>query len=259
MLKLGGSLITDKSKQETLRRADLERLAKEIHEARSSGKFKLVVGHGGGGFPHRPAREYGTAKGFTSEKSAKGIALAADAAARLNRIVVKALVDAGENAVSFQPSAMMVTEKTEISGGFYDSMQIALEKGILPVHYGDVGFDRAQGCCIISTEKILGFLAGKFPAKRIIIAGIEDGVWADFPQNTELIGEITHANFQKVKKSLKGSASVDVTGGMLTKVGQMLAQAKRNGTETIIVNGAVPGRVRDALLGRKVRGTVIRA
>ena len=259
MLKLGGSLITDKSKLETLRKDDLARLAKEIHEAKTQGKFKLIVGHGGGSFPHRPAHEYGTAQGFTGRESAKGVALVADAAARLNRLVVKALINAEENAVSFQPSALMVSKKGDIEDGFSKPIEIALDMGILPVPYGDICFDTAQGCAIISTEKIIDFLSSKFPAKRIVIAGIEDGVWEDFPKNTKLVEEITPKNFEKVKLSLQGSANIDVTGGMLSKVEQMLELAMDTGTQTIIVNGKVPGRVRDALLGKKVRGTVIRA
>lgn len=257
LVKLGGSLITDKSKAETPRDGEIMRLAKEIREARAEGNLDAIVGHGGGSFPHRPASQYKTAQGYFGQKSATGIAVVQDAAARLNRIVVKALIDAGEDAMSFQPSACMISKDGQVAEGFLRPMQIALGYGILPVPYGDVAFDLGQGCRILSTEMILEYAASKMPASRIVIAANEDGVWKDFPARKEIIGEITPKNFSQVRKHLGGSADIDVTGGMLHKVERMLALAKKTKVPVIIVNGSVPGRVRDAMLGKKVVGTRI--
>ena len=259
LLKLGGSLITDKSKHETLNLKNIGRLAAEIHEAHTQEGFEIVVGHGGGSFPHRHAYEHQTQKGVSSAKSRRGIALVQDAAARLNRIVVTALLEAGENAISMQPSAWAMTKNSAICEGFIRPIESALKLGMVPVPYGDVAFDSAMGCSIISTEKILGFLAGRMGSKRIIIAANEDGVWADFPRNEIMISEINSENFNALKKHLKGSKDIDVTGGMLHKVERVLAIAKESGAEVLIINGSVPGRVKDALLGKKVIGTRIRA
>ena len=50
-LKLGGSLITDKSKPDTPRIAVLERLAKEIRRALTDQpQLSLLIGHGSGSF-----------------------------------------------------------------------------------------------------------------------------------------------------------------------------------------------------------------
>ena len=258
-VKLGGSLITDKSAPELPRSDEIKRLAREVHSARQEGNISAVVGHGGGSFPHRPAHKYGTATGFHNSESGRGIAEVQHAASRLNRIVVRALIDAGENAVSFSPSSFMVTSKGKPSKVFLEPLKIALSRGITPVPYGDVTLDEAQGCAIVSTETVLEALSRKFKPKRIVIAAREDGVWRDFPQNTELVEEITPKNFLEVKKSLGSSQSTDVTGGMLHKVESMLSLAKKSEAQIIIVNGLVPGRLRDAMLGRKVVGTRITA
>ena len=258
LLKLGGSLITDKGRYETPRLDMLDNLVDEIHEARMEGNLRMVVGHGGGSFPHRAASEYETQKGVSGKDSYRGIALVQDAAARLNRLIVKSLLDAGENAISIQPSACMVTEGGLITDGFLKPVERALDFGMIPVPYGDVAFDMKIGCSIISTERILSFIARKVGASRIVIAANEEGVWEDFPRKTKLIEEITPRNFPQVKKHLKGSAEVDVTGGMLHKVERMLGLSQETGADVVIINGGAPGRLRDALLGKKVVGTIVR-
>ena len=259
LVKLGGSLITDKSGQELPRLEEIKRLAREVHSARQEGNLKAVVGHGGGSFPHRPAFKYGTAAGYRGPESAIGISEVQHAASRLNRIVVRALIDADENAVSFSPSSFMVTLKGKPWKVFLEPMSIALAKGITPVPYGDVTFDEKQGCAIVSTETVLEAIAKKFKTKRIIIAANEEGVWRDFPQKTDLVGEINPKNYAEIHKCLSGSHATDVTGGMLHKVESMLELAKKTKAEVIIINGQVPGRLHDAMLGKKVVGTRITA
>ena len=62
LLKLGGSLITDKTKPYTANIPVIKRLAREIHEAREEKDINLIVGHGGGSFPHVSAKKYQTHK-----------------------------------------------------------------------------------------------------------------------------------------------------------------------------------------------------
>ncbi len=258
-VKLGGSLITDKTAQELPRQEEIRRLAREVQSAKQEGNLRAVIGHGGGSFPHRPAHKYGTANGFHNAESAIGVSEVQHAASRLNRIVVRALIDADVNAVSFSPSSFMVTERGRPWKVFLEPMKIALAKGITPVPYGDVTFDEKQGCAIVSTETVLEAISKKFKAKRIVIATKEDGVWRDYPNNTDLVEEISPKNYAEIRKCLRGSTSTDVTGGMRSKVDCMLSLAKKTKTEVIIINGLVPGRLRDAMIGRKVVGTRITA
>src|SRR4030042_2043405 len=102
-VKLGGSVITDKAKPFTERKDVINRLATEIHSSQERTGATLIVGHGGGSYPHVPAERYKTHLGIVSEESRMGSALVQDAASRLNRIVVNALLTAGEPAISVQP------------------------------------------------------------------------------------------------------------------------------------------------------------
>ena len=66
-LKLGGSLLTDKTSEETLRPDVLDRLASEICQALALDRcIPLLLGHGSGSFGHVAAAKHGTRKGVSS-------------------------------------------------------------------------------------------------------------------------------------------------------------------------------------------------
>lgn len=256
LVKLGGSLITDKRKKEKLRPKILSMLAKEIKEA--SKQKTLIVGHGGGSFPHYPAKRYRVNEGIIHNESIKGFCLTHDAAARLNRLVVKAFLRAGINAASVQPSAFMLCDSGKIIESNLGPIKEMLKHKILPVPYGDAALDLKKGITIISTEQILAELAIKLNAKRIVVAGIVAGVFTADPfkdKNAKLIPRITRDNFPKIRKMLCGSHGVDVTGGMLSKVEELLALADR-GIKSQIIGAEKPGFLKRAILGEHI-GTLI--
>ncbi len=252
-LKLGGSLITEKSKPYTLREHVLQRVCKEIHVAREEKSFSLLLGHGGGSFPHTSAAKYQTHRGYINEESKKGFCIVQNDASTLNRIVVKSLINIGENAVSVQPSACCIADNGRIVKWYMEPLIKYLEDDYIPVTFGDVVLDKTKGCCIVSTEEIFRFLALKLKPTRIILAGKVDGI---YDSDGNLIPEITTKNFNEIKACLKGSDATDVTGGMLHKVQEMLELVKL-GIESIIINGLKEDAIKKALLGERVAGTVI--
>ena len=73
-----------------------------------------------------------------------------------------------------------------------------------------------------------------------------------------IFSEITPKNFHEVLPALGGSPAADVTGGMASKVRQMLALVQElPGLEVLVFSGLQPGAVREALLG-ELSGTKIR-
>jgi len=261
LVKLGGSLITDKSKPFTPRIDVIKRLAEEIHESREKANINIILGHGGGSFPHAPAKEYRTDLGLIDKESFRGIAKVQDAASRLNRIIVNSLIEVGENAFSVQPSATFLTEEDTIKNWYTEPLSFILNSGMLPVVYGDVAIDVRKGCSIISTEEILNYLARQFNSKRIILAGIVDGVFNKDPnkyEDAKFIPEINSKNYKEVREFLGGSAGIDVTGGMITKVDKMFELTKF-GVEIEIINGLKEGYLQRALIGERGLGTIIRS
>ena len=94
---------------------------------------------------------------------------------------------------------------------------------------------------------------------RILLAGLEEAVWEDFPARTRKIATITPLTFGDIKAGVGQADGADVTGGMEAKVTQMLNLAQQIPELKIqIFSGAKPGNIGRALTGEML-GTVITA
>ncbi len=260
LLKLGGSLITDKARPHTARTDVLHRLAGEIAAARREQPgLRLVVGHGSGSFGHVPAQRWGTRQGVRTPEEWGGFLEVWREAQALHRLVMDALAGAGLPALAFPPSAAVTARDGRVVRWDLAPLRSALQAGLLPVVYGDVVFDAARGGTILSTEDLFEHLARQLHPQRLLLAGSEPGVWHDFPACTRLLGEITPATLGEVESFLGGSTDADVTGGMRSKVHQALALVQEiPSLEALIFSAGAPGNLQRALLGERV-GTLIHA
>ncbi|MFN3742174.1 MAG: isopentenyl phosphate kinase [Anaerolineales bacterium] len=254
-LKLGGSLITEKTKPYTARLEQIDALARVLAQILTTmPDLALLIGHGSGSFGHQAAQEEGTRAGLSANASAetqerywRGFVEVAYQAARLHRLVIDALHRAGVPAISFPPSAILHRTRSGKLQCSIAPVHLALEAGLVPVVYGDVLFDARQGGGIVSTEEVFEALALPLRPQRILLAGLEDGVWADFPHRTRLISEIDAKGFEQLRSSLGGAEGIDVTGGMLAKVEGMLRLACRlPGMRIFIFSAADPKRLEAA-------------
>lgn len=254
LIKLGGSVITDKAKPFTARPMVIKRLALEIRKAKNLLKeTNLIIGHGSGSFGHTIAAKYQTQEGIINSNSIKGFCLTSETAVEINRIVLKEFLQAGLNVVSFSPMSFVYGNKI-----FLEPISQALNLKFIPVIYGDVVFDIVKGFTIYSCERILDILARKLSENysnvRIIQAGDTDGV---YDRDGRTIAGITPRNFQKVKKWIGGSSLTDVTGGMIHKVKEALLLGKEYNLTTLVINGNKKGNLLSAITGSEVVGTKI--
>jgi isopentenyl phosphate kinase len=258
-LKLGGSLITDKERAHTARMDVLHRLAGEVVAAQRAHPFhSLVLGHGSGSFGHVPAQKFGTRDGVKGEKGWRGFLEVWQEARELNRLVLNALDKAGLPVISFPPSASVVARDGQVESWDLEPLRSSLQAGLTPLVFGDVVFDRVRGGTILSTEDLFGHLTFALRPKRILLAGIEPGVWADYPDKSRCYAELTPHQIPELPLRIAGSSAIDVTGGMASKVLQSLELVKRNpGLEILIFSGLEPGLVEKVLTG-EYSGTVLR-
>ena len=272
-LKLGGSLITDKTQPYTPRLDVIEDVALQISTAlQNQPNLRLILGHGSGSFGHVAASEYHTRDGFprpsplihrerdkTEDNYWKGFAEVWYQASALNQFVMKALHKTNVLAVALPPSANIIASNGQVSIWETTSIRMALAAGIVPVIYGDVTFDEIRGGTILSTEDLFNHLARALNPERILLAGLESAVWEDFPARTRKIETITPQTYNEISGGVGKADGADVTGGMEAKVTQMLELVQQIPELKIqIFSGAEPGSIVRALSGETL-GTWVTA
>jgi len=254
LIKLGGSVITDKKKPFTARGSVIKRLGFEIKRSLKRFEGDIIIIHGQGSFAHIPASKYQTQKGIINEQSFIGLSLVSDSAIKINRIVTQELLEIGLKVISFSPASIIVSNNEKIHSIFIEPIIRALELNFVPVLYGDIVFDiDKRGFCIYSGEKIIGVLVKKlyknYKKVRIIYCTDSDGVYDD---KGKTIPVINREIFKKLSGAINKSDSVDVTGGMLHKVKESLMLAKKYNLEIFIINGKSRNDLIKAINGLKV-------
>jgi isopentenyl phosphate kinase len=246
LLKLGGSVITDKGSPGVADHAAMESIAREI--ARHPLVPVLVV-HGAGSFGHPEAQRYGLARG-ADRSNREGISLTHEAVGTLNQMMVRALREAGLEAVGIHPLAGSYARAGRLESMEVRPLQNLMELGIVPVLHGDVVMDAVQGACIVSGDQIVRYLGTRLPFTR---AGLVTDVPGVLSRDGSVIPCLTPENHEMMAKA--GSRHTDVTGGMEGKVKELLEMAA-GGTPAEIFHIS---RLGDFMDGKPHGGTTIRS
>ncbi len=257
LIKLGGSLLTDKERAETAYPERIERLAHEIaaaREAAESNGERIVLGHGSGSFGHVAAAAAGLGKGPLNFDALAGASRTQERAAALHALVVEALRAAGLAPFSLAPGSFLLSDRGVPFVRFLEPLTHALRLGLLPVVYGDVVLDRSWGASIASTEAVLSEIASGLPALGIEISR---ALWLGETDGVYDAAGTTIPHLVNLEQAAIGAArGTDVTGGMRLRLETCLALARR-GIPSTIFDGRQPGRLAAAIRGEALPGTRI--
>ena len=213
ILKLGGSVITEKGTPETI---DDESLDRAIGAIAAAAVDDLVVVHGGGSFGHHHASRHGIS---TTEGShdAPGALAVHDAMKRLDAAVVDRLQDQGVPALPVHPLSAAHRDRDGTLSVPVGAIRTMLGEGFVPVTHGDIIAHEDAGVTVVSGDELIVALADGLPAERLglcsAVSGVLDG-------DGEVIPEIS--TYEAVADVLGGSDATDVTGGMAGKVRSLL-------------------------------------
>lgn len=248
ILKIGGSVLTDKNKVSAAKPEAIARIAREVSEALSP---RLVLVHGAGSFGHHQAKEYRLKDGL-NDWSIKGILPTHNAVKSLNAMVVDALQMSGVDALPVHPLSNCTLNNGRIEHMCMEAIRRMLRAEIVPVLHGDVVMDTAKGVDILSGDQLVAYLARALKADRVGIGTNVDGVL----RNGSVIRELKPANIKEVESILSGSESVDVTGGMYGKIAELMALAEE-GIPSVVFNAEKPGNIVKFLRDDLAEGTLI--
>ncbi len=250
LIKLGGSVITDKSRPLAFREDVVRRLVSELRPF-----SPLIIVHGAGSFGHVYAREYGLAGGFKNEEQLEGFARVQRDVRDLNLRIMNLLIENGINAVSIPPFASCENSDGRLKSLDTSPFARVLEMGLVPVTFGDAVFDDRIGFSICSGDYLMEALAEKFRPEKTVFVSDVDGIYDRSPaeEGAQLLPVISSSDSVSAA-SLRSGVS-DVTGGMAGKIASMVKIAPYS--EVWMVNGLVPGRLANLLNGEAVIGSKV--
>jgi isopentenyl phosphate kinase len=245
ILKLGGSVLTDKSGDCAIDHRKLAAIARDIT---GLGRRALLLIHGAGSCGHPQAQQYHLDRGLSAEYIG-GVYETHAAVCTLNAAAVEALRKENIEAIGVHPFDSAIAEGGRLVSFASLPLTMMQERGIVPVLHGDVVMDRLRGATIISGDQLVSYLAPSLGVTRVGLATDVPGVLQDgkvihrlplSTANSVAVGESTHT---------------DVTGGMQGKIAELTVLAE-HGIESHIFHVS---RIRDFLRGSDHGGTVVEA
>ena len=243
LIKLGGSIITNKEKPLSVRRKTINNLAKSLKKINEP----MIIVHGGGSYGHYWSVKYNM---HTKEKKydLRGVAIVKNSMIELNKIILDSLLKNKLNPYCLPPTDFMSGNKP-ISKKVKEIEKIA-KSGLIPVTYGDALWYGQKKTYILSGDKVMTHLAKILRPRLCIFVLNEDGLYSDL-KSKKLIYEL------RDKRHLISENKMDVTGGMTRKV-EEASKISKMGVSVFFVNGNKPERILKAVRNRKFEGTLFR-
>jgi isopentenyl phosphate kinase len=229
VLKLGGSLLSDKTKPYTYRKEVLQSVAQEIHECLDEGLIEsLVLLHGVGSYGHPPVLEHKLHKGFLGPDQLLPLSKTQESVGTLRHIIVKELQEAKVPVCLMYPSSMITSEKMKMTSYFLDPLKGFAEVGMVPLLGGDILIDSVMGWSVGSADQLAVIICKELGAKRLIFASDVSGIYNADPKlekDASLIDLINLNDLETTLEKMGVSGMEDASGAMKGKL-QSIAPAK---------------------------------
>jgi len=243
ILKIGGSVITNKDKYRSVNREAIVNIAKVL------GDFPepLILVHGAGSFGHNKSLEFGLDMPGKVRGKEIEISIVINDVLSLNSIISDALAAEGFRGVSLPTHAIYSNNGPDL-----DIIEEMLRNTFSPILYGDIIIQKGN-YRIISGDEIILDMARKFRPEEIIFATDVDGLYSSDPK------EYSNAKFYRDVKASelnikdKGKDATGSMTGKVEKIKLMLPFTRK----VMIVNGMFPERLRKALNDEDTIGTVV--
>ena len=243
LIKLGGSIITNKEKPLSARRKTIDSILKNLKKIGEP----IIIVHGGGSYGHYWSVKYDM---HTKEKKydLRGVSIIKNSMIELNKIILDSLLKNKLNPYSLPPTDFMSSNKP-ILNKIREVEKIA-KSGLIPVTYGDALWFGQNKTYILSGDKIMTHFAKILKPRLCIFALNENGLYSDL-KSKKLIYEL------KGERPSISENKMDVTGGMTRKV-EEASKISKMGINVFFVNGKNPERIVKAIQNREFKGTMFK-
>ena len=261
VLKLGGSLLTDKTKPYVIRKDVLNSAAREIKECISEGLIQsLVLVHGVGSYGHPLVLEHQLHKGFQSTDQILPIAKTQAKVNEFRQMIVKQFHEIEVPMVLLHPSSMIVSKKMRMTNYFLDSLKSFVNLETVPLLGGDMLIDTAMGWSVGSGDQLAVLLAKELGAKNLIFASDVTGIYEADPKEVPDARPIEKINLKELEATLERmgvSGVIDASGAMKGKLKSIIPVTSEieKGLNVGLISMMEYGNLKLFLKGEKVQHT----
>jgi len=244
IIKLGGSVITDKAKYRSFREEVVRRLIAELPRS------NLILVHGAGSFGHIISKQYSLHTGLNNQNILKFVQVQNDMI-ELNLRIMNSLFEAEIPAISIPAHSFHVYNKKFN----FEIFEKFLKFGFVPVSYGDIILNSEKKVAICSGDYLIEKLAEHFKPEQVIFVTDVDGIYT---KNPKLYKDAKFIKELSLGARIETDMMVDdVTGGIMGKLEAVKKIIDNVGSVTI-VNGLVAGRLKNIILGNEEIGTSVK-
>jgi isopentenyl phosphate kinase len=222
VLKLGGSLLTDKSIPYKLRENTLNAVVQEIKECMALGLLEeLVIIHGVGSYGHPPVLKHNLHKGF---KSPDQLILLSETQHIVNKYrssIVKAFLDIGIPINLMHASSITVGKNMKITDCFFKALKGYLSLGMVPLIGGDMMYDEKMGFSVCGGDQLAVIISREIGANYLIFATDVLGIYDKDPKNDPdalLLKKINIKEIEQLIEKNELKSQIDASGSMRGKM-----------------------------------------
>ena len=243
LIKLGGSIITNKEKPLSPRKKSIDKIVRALKKIDES----IIVVHGGGSYGHYWSVKYNMHT-KPANYNTHGISVVKNSMVELNKIILDSFLKNKLNPYCLPPTDFIFGNKPIIKK--VKEIEKIAKTNLIPITFGDALWFGKKKSYILSGDKIMSVLANILKPRLCVFVLNVDGLYSD-PKTKKLIREL------KGEKPLIIKSSKDVTGGMKRKVDEA-TKISKNGMNVFFVNGNKPERIVEAVKRKKFHGTLFK-
>jgi isopentenyl phosphate kinase len=243
LIKLGGSIITNKEKPLSPRKKSIDKIVRALKKIDEP----IIVVHGGGSYGHYWSVKYNMHT-KPANYNTHGISVVKNSMVELNKIILDSFLKNRLSPYCLPPTDFIFGNKPIIKK--VKEIEKIAKTNLIPITFGDALWFGKKKSYILSGDRIMSILAKILKPRLCVFVLNVDGLYSD-PKTKKLIHEL------KGEKPLIIKSSKDVTGGMKRKVDEA-TKISKNGMNVFFVNGNKPERIVDAVKRKKFHGTLFK-
>lgn len=253
VIKLGGSILTDKSTPYTANDEKITSIAKELKECMDSGLIEdLIIVHGVGSFGHVPVLKHKLHLGFQSPNQLIAMSQTQHEMNEFRLRLTEKMIENGIPVNLLHPSSFCTSEKMKITVSFLNAVRGYFSIGMIPLMGGDMLYDSKMGFSVGGGDQLMVLLAKQLSADNVLFVSDVDGVYDSDPkQNPEakILESVTLGSLKEIIEKTDSAPLKDVSGAMKGKLQAIYSLSDEiiNGTQVSLFSMKEYGNLKSLL------------